>query len=100
MSEHMRVRELPRRIESLPVVKAVFLGWLPDFRQAPGYFAYALTYGVTDVDQGHQYQAHVMWSGALDQPWRRLESSLELTRDEARALFDEHEKLAVWPEGN
>lgn len=96
----LSVRELPRRIEGLPVVKAVFLGWLGNFRQSPGYFTYALTYGVTDVDKGEQYQGHIMWAEGLDKPWRRLVSTLELTRDEARAAFDEYDKLAEWPEGN
>ncbi len=96
----MRVKDLPRRIEGLPVVKAVFLGWLSDFRQQGGYFAHCITYGVTDVGQGEQYQAHLMWAGGLDKPWRRIESSLELERGEALAASDKHEKLAVWPEGN
>lgn len=100
MNERMRVKDLPRRIEGLPVVKGIFLGWLSNFRQQGGYFAYVLTYGVTDVDKGEQYQGHVMWSDGLDKSWRRLESSLELTLGEARALFDKHEKLAVWPEGS
>lgn len=99
MNERMRVKETPRRVESLPVVKGAFLGWLSDFRQRPGYFAYVLTYGVTDVDKGEQYQGHLMHADRLDGSWRRIESKLELDRDAARAAFDEHEKLAVWPEG-
>ena len=100
MADRMHVKELPRRIEGLSVVKGLFLGWLSDFRQQGGYFAFCLTYGVTDVHKGEQYQVHVMWSDGLDKPWRRIESTLEMTRDEALAAFTEHEKLAVWPEGN
>jgi len=96
--EKLRVKEAPRRVETLPVAKSVFLGWLSDYRQQPGYFAYVLTYGVTDVDQGDQYQGHLMWAPGLDKPWRRIVSKLEMTRDEALAEFAEHEKLAVWPE--
>lgn len=100
MEERMRVREQSRKIGGLPVVKSEFLGWLGDYRQAPGYFSYYITYGVTDVDRGEQYQTHLMWSDRLDRPWRLIESTLELTRDAALAAFAEHEKLAVWPEGN
>jgi len=100
MAERMRVKEAPRRIEGLPVVKSAFLGWLSDFRQEGGYVAVCVTYGVTDVDKGEQYQFHIMWSNGLDKPWRRIESLLELNRHAALAAFDRHEKLAVWPEGN
>jgi hypothetical protein len=96
----MHIKDLPRRVETLPVVKGIFLGWLSDLRQEGGYFAYVLTYGVTDIDKGQQLQAHLMWSDRLDKPWRRIESALELTRDEALATFAKHEKLAVWPEGS
>lgn len=96
----LRVRELPRKVGGLPVVKAVYLGWLSRFRQSPGYFTYILTYGETDVYKGEQYQGHIMWAAGLDKPWRRLESTLELTKDEAKAAFEEHDKLAEWPEGN
>lgn len=96
----MHIKDLSRRVETLPVVKGIFLGWLSDLRQEGGYFAYVLTYGVTDIDKGQQFQAHLMWSDRLDKPWRRIESTLELTRDGALAAFTEHEKLAVWPEGN
>lgn len=100
MGVRMHVKELPRRIEGCSVVKGVFLGWLNDFRQEGGYFAYCLTYGVTDVHAGDQYQAHVMWSDGLDKPWRRIESRVELSVNEALSAFTEHEELAVWPEGN
>jgi hypothetical protein len=96
----MRIKELPRRVETLPMVKGVFLGWLSDFRQEGGYFAYVLTYGVTDIDKGEQFQGHLMWADRLDKPWRRIESTLELTRNRALIALAEHEKLAVWPEGN
>lgn len=99
MEQRMHVKELPRRVEGLSVVKGTFLGWLSDFRQQGGYFASLITYGVTDADKGFQYQVHIMWAGRLDGPWRRIDSSLELSRDEARAEFEKHEKLAVWPEG-
>lgn len=98
--ERLRVKEAPRRVETLPVVKSVFLGWLPNYRQQPGYFAYVLTYGVTDIDQGDQYQGHLMWASGLDKPWRRIESKLELNKGQAIGHFSYHEKLAVWPEGN
>lgn len=100
MEHRMHVKELPRRVEGLSVVKGEFLGWLPDFRQEPGYFACLITYGVTDSDKGFQYQVHIMWAARLDSPWRRITSSMELVRDAALAEFDKHEKLAVWPEGN
>lgn len=100
MAERMRVKEAPRRIEGLPVVKSAFLGWLSDFRQEGGYVAACVTHGVTDVDKGEQYQFHLMWANGLDKPWRRIESVLELNRDAALAAFSENEKLAVWPEGN
>lgn len=98
--DRLNVRELSRRVEGLPVVKAVYLGWLGNFRQTPGYFSYVLTYGVTDVDKGEQYQGHIMWAGGLDKPWKRMESALEMTRAEAQAAFEEHDKLAEWPERN
>lgn len=98
--EKLRVRELPHRVEGLPVVKGVYLGWNKVYSQEAGYFCYILTYGVTDLDKGEQYQGHLMRAGGLDKPWRRLESALEMSRDEAKAAFDEHDKLAVWPEGN
>lgn len=100
MPEKMFVKESPRRIEGLPVVKALFLGWLSRFRQEGGYVAHCVTYGVTDADKGEQYQTHIMWAGGMDKPWRRIESALELTREQALAKSAEHEKLAVWPEGN
>lgn len=99
MTNRMNVKEAPRRVESLPVVKSVFLGWLPDFRQEPGYFACLITHGVTDSDKGHQYQVHIMWAGKLDGRWRLVTSAVELTRSEALAQFEQYEKLAVWPEG-
>lgn len=99
MEGHMYVKEMPRRVDTLPVVKGVFLGWLPTFRQEPGYFACLITYGVTDVDKGHQYQVHIMWAARLDGRWRLIDSSLELTRSEALAEFEKYEELAVWPEG-
>ena len=100
MADRMNVKEVPRRVEALPVVKGVFLGWLPDFRQEPGYFACLITHGVTDADKGHQYQVHIVWAGRLDGRWRLVSSSTELTRDGALAEFAQYEKLAVWPEGN
>lgn len=100
MVQKMFVKETPRRIEGLPVVKSLFLGWLTDLRQEGGYFTFCLTYGVTDVDKGEQYQTHLMWSDGLDKSWRRIESRLELSLDQALGAFFEHEKLAVWPEGN
>jgi hypothetical protein len=96
----MHVKDLPRRAEKLPVIKGVFLGWLSHLRQEPGYFAYTITYGVTDIDKGEQYQGHLMWAGGLDKPWRRIESRLELNREAALTLLAGHEKLAAWPEGN
>lgn len=100
MEHRMHVKELPRRIEGLSVVKGVFLGWLPNFRQEPGYFAILITHGVTDEEKGFQYQVHIMWAGRLDGSWRRIDSSLELTRTKALAEFEQYETLAVWPEGN
>lgn len=100
MSERMNVRGLPSMVTKLPVVKAVFLGWLSDLRQEAGYFSYVITYGVTDVDKGEQYQGHLLWAGGLDKPWRPIESRLELSREAALALLAGHEKLAAWPEGN
>jgi hypothetical protein len=99
-AQTLRPKDLPRRVETLPVIKGIFLGWLSDLRQEGGYFAYVLTYGVTDVDKGNQYQGHLMWAAGLDKPWRRIESRLELERHEAKAAFADHEKLAEWPEGN
>lgn len=96
----MNVKELPRRVDGFPVVKAVFLGWLSDFRQEGGYFAHCVTYGVENANEGGRYQAHIMWAAGLDKPWRRIESSLGLERKAALARSDRHEKLAVWPEGN
>lgn len=99
MSNRMNVKDLPRRVESLPVVKGVFLGWLPDFRQKPGYFACLVTHGVTSGERGHEYQVHIVWAGKLDGRWQLITSSTELIRSAALAEFDQYEKLAVWPEG-
>lgn len=99
MQHRMHVKELPRRIDGMSVVKGAFLGWLSDLRQKGGYFCYALTYAMTEDERGFEYQGHLMWAERLDTPWRRIESTLNMTRDEALAAFTEREKLADWPEG-
>jgi hypothetical protein len=100
VTQILNVKETPRRVDKLPVAKAVFLGWLPRHRQEPGYFAYVLTYGREVIDGKPGFRGHLLWAPGMDRNWRTLETHDELTRNEALAKFADHEKLAIWPEGS
>lgn len=94
----MNVREMPSRVQKTPVVKGVFLGWLRDLPQGPGYACFVVTHDhqVGDLIFG----AYLMRAAGLDKPWQVIESWENLTDSTADELFTRHQKLAVWPEGN
>jgi hypothetical protein len=94
----MHVKEMPRRIEGDPVVKGVFLGWLRDLPQGAGYACFVITHNHVVGDL--TFCAHLMLAAGLDKPWRAIEAWENLTRGETSELFDRHENLAVWSEGD
>lgn len=96
----MRVRDLPRKVDGLPVVKAAHLGWLESHSAEPGYFCAVITYGTAHTGKGENFHLHLLRALGLDRPWHRMESSWDLRNGEANAGFKEYEKLADWPEGN
>jgi hypothetical protein len=97
----MAIKDMPRRVERSPVIKAL---WLGDYsggskQHYPGYFAFVLTYEEGPMGTGGQLKAHLMYASGLDTAWRPSLTWSDLTQGEADKLFADHEKLAVWPEG-
>lgn len=94
----MNIRELPRRVAGLPVLKVTFLGWLAQQSLEPGYHAVAITYGESEPEAGDQFHVHLLCASGLDKPWRCMENHWDLSNGEANARFNQIEKLAEWPE--
>jgi len=92
-----KIKEMPRRVVLLPVIKALWMGWQTQ-RQETGYFCFVLTFGANVVDEGETFNGHLLWARALDTPWRVLHTWEDLTNGEAGKLFADHEALAEWPE--
>jgi hypothetical protein len=95
----MNIRELPRKVEGLSVLKATYLGWLGRYAAEPGYFCVVITYGDTGGGEGGAFHVHMLRALGLDKPWHRIDSYRNLGHDEANNRFQTHEELAVWPEG-
>lgn len=97
----MNVRELPRKVEGLPVVKSVFLGWLTGYGPAdpPGYHCAVITHA-HGSDPGRDFSLHVMRAPGLDKPWVTVESDRDISSGTANAGFAEIEKRAEWPTGS
>lgn len=94
----MIVKELPRRVQKLPVVKAVFLGWLSHYTPGmPGYFCAVITH-----DKGAPnpagFHVHVLWASGLDKSWTEHQTWNDLSNGQAGAQFASTEKLAEWLE--
>lgn len=102
MSEDkLNVREMPRKVERLPVVGGLYLGWNRVYSQEPGYFCYVVTYGSTKDGAPERYHGHLLRALRLDAQWLRIESARDMNQTDALAtLKDYFDKLAVWPEGN
>jgi hypothetical protein len=95
---NVNVRELPRKVDQLPVVKAVYLGWLSHYATTGGYFCGVITYGEATPGKGKNFHFFVLRTLGLDKPWVRVESDWDLRNGEANAKLEEIEKLAEWPE--
>lgn len=95
----MNVRELPSRVDGLPVMKAVYLGRLNHYTAEPGHFCAVITYGEAHTRKGKNFHFFVLRALGLDKPWLRIESNWDIGNGEANAKLKEIEKLAVWPEG-
>lgn len=96
----MNIRELPRKVEGLPILKVTYLGWLSHYAVTPGYFCVVITYGTQSPEEGDRFHVHVMRALGLAKPWNRIESHRNLRNGEASAKFSEVEKLAEWPKGD
>lgn len=98
----MHVRELPHKVNGLPIVKATFLGWLGQhgplsISPGPGYYAAALTH---DHKAGPErsFRVHLMYAAGLDKPWKVAESHEGLNNGTGSVTFSKYEELAEWPE--
>jgi hypothetical protein len=96
----VNVRELPRKVDGLPVVKATYLGWLNNYSAEPGYFCAVITYGEAHTGKGNGFHFFILRALGLDKPWLRIESAWGLGNGDANARLTEAEKLAEWPRGD
>jgi hypothetical protein len=94
----VNVKELPRRVKKLPVVKAVFLGWLRDYTPGmAGYFCAVITHDKGAPD-GAAFNTHMLWAPGLDKPWSEHQTWGNQSSGQADQAFIALEKLAEWPE--
>lgn len=95
----MNVKELPRRVDKAPVVKAAFLGWLRGVTPEAGYFAAVITHDHGKAETGEAFEIHLLRASGLDRPWLRIESDRGLGIEAANVTFETYEALAEWPKG-
>jgi hypothetical protein len=96
----VNIRELPRKVEGLSVLKATYLGWLGRYATEPGYFCVVITYGDTGGGEGGAFHVHILRALGLDKPWHRIDSYRNLGAAEANEKLQGHEGLATWTEGD
>lgn len=87
----MRTKELPRRFEGRPVVKAVFLGHAPG-REFP-YEAFIVTLDeAVSTESAPVYYGHRLKAKATDGRWQAEQTWPAMPRGSADSLFRQFEQ--------
>lgn len=93
----MRVKELPRRVQGQPVVKALFLGW-NDAEGGRGYEAFVVTVNEASPEDAPVFRAHLLNAAGMDKSWGSRQMWPDLRKGNADSLFQEFAQRPGWLE--